>query len=170
MSHLTQRSCIALKTSWDKDHSVDSLSTLDSLSALIFLDPGIWVALSQMLCFRHQSHIMVAISLHGIELIPRIAFRYATVVVLSDSTRMCFSLRAPQSDFRPSRTVFSSRKFMWYLCSSRLQNPPVEVSPQTAPQPTFEASVVKVRSGLPWLRGLDAVRTLFTHHVNSVLD
>ena len=84
--------------------------------------------------------------------------------------RTCFSLKAPQSDFRPGRMAFNSRKFMWYLCSSVLQNPPVEVSPQTAPQPTFEASVVKVRSRLPWLMGLDAVRTLFTHHVNSVLD
>ena len=46
----------------------------------------------------------------------------------------------------------------------------MEVSPQTAPQPTFEASVVKARLGLPWLMGVDAVRTLFTHHVNFVLD
>ena len=128
------------------------------------------MALSQMLCFRHHSRIMVAISLPGIDVIPPIAFRYATVLVLSDSTRMCFSLKAPQSDFRPSRTAFNSRKFMWYLCSSRLQNPPLELFPQTAPQPTFEASVVKVSSGLPWPMGLDAVRTLFTHHVNSVLD
>ena len=42
------------------------------------------MALSQMLWFRHQSHTMVAISLHGIDLIPPIAFMYATVVVLSD--------------------------------------------------------------------------------------
>ena len=42
------------------------------------------MALSQMLCFRHQSHIVVAISLHGVDLIPPIAFRYATVGVLSD--------------------------------------------------------------------------------------
>ena len=42
------------------------------------------MALSQMLSLRHQSHIMVAISLHGVDLIPPIAFRYATVVVLYD--------------------------------------------------------------------------------------
>ena len=81
------------------------------LVSLNILRPEIWVALSQMLCFRHHSRIMVAILLPGIDVIPAIAFRYATVVVLSDSTRMCFSLKAPQSDFRPNRTAFNSRKF-----------------------------------------------------------
>ena len=59
---------------------------------------------------------------------------------------------------------------MWFPCSSRLQSPPVEVFPQTAPHPTLDASVVRVRLGLPWLMPLDACVTLFTHQVSSVLD
>ena len=59
MSKGPQRSFIALKTPWDKDHSVDSLNSLDSLSAWVFSDPGIWVARSQMLRLIHHSHIAV---------------------------------------------------------------------------------------------------------------
>ena len=49
MSKRPQRSFIALKTPWDKDHSVDS-------------DPGIWVARSQILRLIHHSHTPVAYS------------------------------------------------------------------------------------------------------------
>lgn len=84
MSNGPHRSCMALKTSWDKDHSVESRRALDSLSASIFSDPGIWVALSQMSRCIHHSHITVAMSLHGIDLIPPMALMYDTVVVLSD--------------------------------------------------------------------------------------
>ena len=84
MSKGPQRSVIALKTPWDKDHSVDSLNSVDSLSAWVFSDPGIWVARSQMLRLIHHSHIAVAILSHEIDLIPPIALMYATAVVLSD--------------------------------------------------------------------------------------
>ena len=80
MSNGPHRSSIALKTYCDKDHSVESRRALDFLSASIFSDPGIWVALSQMLRCIHHSHIMVAMLLHGIDLIPPMALLYDTVV------------------------------------------------------------------------------------------
>lgn len=69
-----------------------------------------------------------------------IALMYAIAVVLSDWTKMRYSVKVQQRDLRPNSKTFDSRQFIWMVCSSIPQSPPVEVFPQTA----LETSVVMV--------------------------
>ena len=53
--------------------------------------------------------------------------------------------------------------FLVGLFFSTPKSPIVDAFPQTAPQPALEASVVRMRSELPWLKALVEVRILYTH-------
>lgn len=65
---------------------------------------------------------------------------YGTAVVLSDWTKMRFSVKVQQRDLKPNSKAFNLRQFIWMVCFSIPQSPPVEVFPQTA----LETSVVMV--------------------------
>ena len=58
---------------------------------------------------------------------------------------------------------------MWYWVSLAEQVPPVEVSPQAAPQPTWEASLVMIREGGECEIRLNDDKMLFTHQFSSSL-
>ena len=92
-----------------------------------------WHALS--LIFLPQLHCQSckAISLQTVDLMPPMALIYATVVVLSDVTLICLTLRSLQKDSRPNNTAFISKKLMWEDFSPRLQSPPLRLPSQTAP-------------------------------------
>lgn len=66
-----------------KDHSVELLIFLDSVSASTLVEPGMWQALIQM-SLSHHSQISLDKLSHSADLIPPMLLTYATVVVLSD--------------------------------------------------------------------------------------
>ena len=74
---------IALKMEGFNCHSVSLWNVLDSLSAVMFSDPGIWAEDSHI--FLPSAHLIMffVMSLHCSEWVPPISLMYAMAVVLS---------------------------------------------------------------------------------------
>lgn len=152
-----------------KGHSLEPSKFLDPPFATLLLVPGRWHALSQIFLSQLHCQSCKAISLQTVDLMPSMALIYATVVVLSDSTLICLTLRSLHKDSRPNNTAFISKKLMWKDFSPRLQSPPLRRPSQTAPQPVLGASVVRVMSGVVFIMGLKDKMTLSALQCKSSL-
>ena len=81
----------------------------DSWSATTLVTPGMWHELSQIFLLLAHCQICNAMSLQSFDLMPPIALRYDTVVVLSDWILMCLSVKSLHKDCKPNKTAFISK-------------------------------------------------------------
>ena len=73
---------------------------------------------------------------------------YAIAVVLSILTRMWMLLLSLANVFAANVPPCSSNQLIWYFLSSSVHSPPVDIPLDVVPQPSSEASVSIVMSGI----------------------
>ena len=90
-------------------HSVSFRIFRDSASATVLFTPGMWEAVSQMLCAIQHSKTSISSLLIVFEWHVPIWFKHATAVVLSIRTETDFPDIVSEKDLNPRKTALVSR-------------------------------------------------------------
>ena len=117
------------------------------------------------LCVEKESLLEYVFMHKEGDLVPPCLFMYVTTAELSDWSSIIFPLNIIWNCWTQRITASSSRIFMCNFCCSAVHQPCTDCWPHTPPQPTDDASVVRVISGSDSLKGTPRNRlTSFNHH------
>ena len=100
--------CKSEKTSQLKDHSVELLIWLDSVSASTQAEPDMWQTLSQISLSVHHSQIFLAKLSHSADCCP-LVFNICHCGCIVRLNPYVFSMNMAKHDFNPDKTAFSSK-------------------------------------------------------------
>ena len=165
-SHPPSFLIILRKTLSFNRHSISCLSTRDSKSASMLVDPGICTADTQSCLFKHHNQMSLAMSLQAGLVLP-LLFIHATMVLLSDWSCICELNLSLHNDCKANKAALSSRQLIWSEVSSAVHIPPVVVPRHSAPHPIFEASDFTITLDLLLWTGDGNLSTLLVHHRRS---